>query len=293
VGRDRPSNEDAPRVPGEERSGRGRPIIWIVLGLILLLLLALLVPFACQALSGSGDQGSGGGGSGAQGGGAQQEEGQDGKPNDKQDSARDAGTGGKSGAGRSAKAQESTGAKGGKQPTGSGGSRGEVDVVLADVGDRSGDGTMITIPKAKLEGTNGWLAIRAADDGIPGAVLGHATLKEGTNTSVRVKLEPPIDSSQKLYAVVHAEDPADGKYTFPNGDPPIVRNGKTTVEPLHYTIKGAADGTSGEQAGVRGGALPETGGVPPSVLLTGGLALLVSSLTCLFLVLRQAGANGS
>jgi hypothetical protein len=293
VGRDRPSNEDAPRVPGEERSGRGRPIIWIVLGLILLLLLALLVPFACQALSGSGDQGSGGGGSGAQGGGAQQEEGQDGKPNDKQDSARDAGTGGKSGAGRSAKAQESTGAKGGKQPTGSGGSRGEVDVVLADVGDRSGDGTMITIPKAKLEGTNGWLAIRAADDGIPGAVLGYATLKEGTNTSVRVKLEPPIDSSQKLYAVVHAEDPADGKYTFPNGDPPIVRNGKTTVEPLHYTIKGAADGTSGDKAGVRGGALPETGGVPPSVLLTGGLALLVSSLTCLFLVLRQAGANGS
>jgi hypothetical protein len=280
-------------VPGEERSGRGRPIIWIVLGLILLLLLALLVPFACQALSGSGDQGSGGGGSGAQGGGAQQEEGQDGKPNDKQDSARDAGTGGKSDAGRSARAQESTGAKGGKQPTGSGGSRGEVDVVLADVGDRSGDGTMITIPKAKLEGTNGWLAIRAADDSIPGAVLGHATLMEGTNTSVRVKLEPPIESSQKLYAMVHAEDPTDGKYTFPNGDPPIVRNGKTMVEPLQYTIKGAADGTSGEQAGVRGGALPESGGVPPSVLLTGGLALLVSSLTCLFLVLRQAGANGS
>ena len=293
MGRDRPSNEDAPRVPGEESSGRGRPIIWIVLGLILLLLLALLVPFACQALSGSGDQGSGGGGSGAQGGGAQQEEGQDGKPNDKQDSARDAGTGGKSGAGRSAKAQESTGAKGGKQPTGSGGSQGEVDVVLADVGDRSGDGTMITIPKAKLEETNGWLAIRAADGGIPGTVLGHTALEEGTNTSVRVKLEQPIDSSQKLYAVVHAEDPADGKYTFPDGDPPIVRSGKTTLEPLYYTIKDSADGTSGEQAGVRGGALPESGGVPPSVLLTGGLALLVSSLTCLFLVLRQAGANGS
>ena len=93
--------------------------------------------------------------------------------------------------------------------------------------------------------------------------------------------------------MVHAEDPADGKYTFPNGDPPIVRNGKTTVEPLHYTIKGAADGTSGEQAGVRGGALPESGGIPPSVLLTGGLALVVSSLTCLFLVLRQAGATGN
>ena len=292
MGTNRPSNEDAPRVPGEERSARGRPIVWIVLGLILLLLLALLVPFACQALSGSGDQGSGGGGSGAQGGGARQEESHGGKPNDKQDSARDAGTGGKSDAGRSTNSQENTGAKG-TQPTGSGGSRTEVDAVLASVGDRSGDGTTVTIPKAKLEGTKGWLAVRAADGGKPGAVLGHAALKEGINTSVRVKLEQPVDSSQKLYAVVHAEDPADGKYTFPNGDPPIVRNGKTTVEPLHYTIKDAADGTSREQAGVRGGALPETGGVPPSVLLTGGLALLLSSLTCLFVFLRQAGANGN
>jgi hypothetical protein len=263
-----------------------------VLGLILLLLLALLVPFACQALSGSGEQGSGGGGSGAQGGGAQQEEGQGGKPNDKQNSARDAGTGAKSGAGRSANDQESTGAKG-TQPTGSGGSWDEVDAVLASVGDRSGDGTMVTIPKAKLEGTKGWLAVRAADGGKPGAVLGHAALKEGTNTSIRVKLEQPIDSSRKLYAVVHAEDPADGNYTFPDGDPPIVRSGKTMAEPLYYTNKGAADGTSGEQAGVQGGALPESGGVPPSALLTGGLALLLSTLTCLHLALRQAGANGS
>ena len=288
----RPSNEDAPRVPGEERSGRGRPIVWIGLGLILLLLLALLVPFACQALRGSGDQGSGGGGSGAQGGGAQQEDSQGGKPNDKQDSARDAGTGGKSGTGRNANAQEGTGAKG-AQPPGSGGSRGEVDAVLASVGDRSGDGTMVTIPKAQLEGTKGWLAVRTADGGKPGAVLGHAALKEGTNTSVRVELGQPIDSSQKLYAVVHAEDPADGKYTFPDGDPPIVRSGKTTVEPLNYTIEGAADGTSSEQAGVRGSTLPESGGVPPSVLLTGGLAILLSSLTCLFLVFHRAGANGN
>ena len=93
--------------------------------------------------------------------------------------------------------------------------------------------------------------------------------------------------------MVHAEDPADGKYTFPDGDPPIVRSGKTTLEPLYYTIKDSADGTSGEQAGVRGGALPESGGVPSSALLTGGLALLLSSLTCLYLALRQAGANGS
>ncbi|CAA9440799.1 hypothetical protein AVDCRST_MAG82-2868 [uncultured Rubrobacteraceae bacterium] len=277
MGRNRSSNEDAPRVPGEERSGRGRPVIWIVLGLILLLLLALVIPFACQALRGSEDQGSGGGGAGAQGGGAQEEANQGGKPNDKQDSA------------RGANAQGSNGAKG-TQPTGSGGSRGEVDAALADVGDRSGDGTIVTIPKAKLEGTKGWLAVHAGDGGKPGAVLGHAALKEGTNTGVRVKLDRPLGSSQRLYAVVHAEDPADGKYTFPDGDPSIVRNGKTTVEPLYYTIKNVAKGTPGGQAGVRGG-LPESGGVPPAVLLVGGWALLLSSLACLFLALRQASTN--
>jgi hypothetical protein len=68
---------------------------------------------------------------------------------------------------------------------------------------------------------------------------------------------------------------------------------ETTVQPLHSTIKGSAEGTSSEQAGIRGGPLPESGGVPPSALLTGGLALLLSSLVCLHLALRQAGANGS
>lgn len=62
MGRNRPSNEDAPRVPGEEG---GRPWGKMVVGLILLLLLALLIPFACQALSGGpgGEQGSGAQGS--------------------------------------------------------------------------------------------------------------------------------------------------------------------------------------------------------------------------------------
>jgi len=41
-----------PRIPGEEGSKRRRPIGWIAAGLIALLLLALLTPFACQALTG-------------------------------------------------------------------------------------------------------------------------------------------------------------------------------------------------------------------------------------------------
>jgi LPXTG-motif cell wall-anchored protein len=58
------SELQGPRIPGEERSGRRRPLGWIIGGLLALLLLALLIPFACQALGGGGadTQGRGSGG---------------------------------------------------------------------------------------------------------------------------------------------------------------------------------------------------------------------------------------
>jgi LPXTG-motif cell wall-anchored protein len=57
------SELQGPRIPGEERSGRRRPLGWIIGGLLALLLLALLIPFACQALGGGADsQGQGPGG---------------------------------------------------------------------------------------------------------------------------------------------------------------------------------------------------------------------------------------
>jgi LPXTG-motif cell wall-anchored protein len=49
------SELQGPRIPGEEHSGRRRPLGWIIGGLISLLLLALLIPFACQALGGGSD----------------------------------------------------------------------------------------------------------------------------------------------------------------------------------------------------------------------------------------------
>ena len=49
------SESQGPRIPGEEGSGRGRRLGWIIAALIALLLLALLVPFACQALTGGSD----------------------------------------------------------------------------------------------------------------------------------------------------------------------------------------------------------------------------------------------
>src|SRR3712207_4435248 len=49
------SELQGPRIPGEERSGRRRPLGWIIGGLLALLLLALLIPFACQAIGGGSD----------------------------------------------------------------------------------------------------------------------------------------------------------------------------------------------------------------------------------------------
>ena len=59
------SELQGPRIPGEERTGRRRPVAWIIGGLFALLLLALLIPFACQALGGAGSDPQSGG-SGAQ-----------------------------------------------------------------------------------------------------------------------------------------------------------------------------------------------------------------------------------
>jgi len=59
------SELQGPRILGEERSGRRRPLGWIIGGLAALLLLALLIPFACQALGGGAD--SQGQGPGSQG----------------------------------------------------------------------------------------------------------------------------------------------------------------------------------------------------------------------------------
>jgi hypothetical protein len=290
----RPSNEDAPRVPGEEGSGRRRPILWAVLGLILLLLLALLVPFACQALRGTGDQGSGNGGSGTGAGGAQTEEAQGGKPDTKQDAAQG---GGSDGTGQSG-ARGNTDAQG-EQNAGSGAPQDGVDAALIDAPDRVGDGTALTIPEATLKGGKGWLAVRAADGGRPGAVLGHAALKEGKNSGVRVQLDRPVNRSQKLYAMIHADDPGDGNYTFPDGDPPVLREGEMAVEPLYYTLSAAASGgenvgaASGGQAGIQGGELPESGGIPSAFLLAAGAAMLLSCLTCLSLTLRRGSVNGT
>lgn len=123
------SELQGPRIPGEEGSRRRRPIGWIAAGIIALLLLALLIPFACQALTGGTDPQ--GGASGSQ----------------ENTGARDSGDGGSAsdgestdsgGAGEVAAAGENTGA----QAAGDGDSRDEGAATQTDeaAGDGAGSG---------------------------------------------------------------------------------------------------------------------------------------------------------
>ena len=252
----RPSNENAPRVPGEERSG----LPWgrIIAALIVLALLALLIPFACQALRG------GGGGAGN----TEQEQ----NGGQEQRASGETTNGGNEGAveGGGTTAAASGGETGDERAQGNG--------VSAEVagGQASGAGTTVTVPSAGISGVSGWLVIRADAGGEPGDVLGYAPLREGeSEEDVAVPLDEPVGSGT-LYAVVHAEEPADGDFTFPDGDPPVEANGSVVAEPLRYTA------SAGEQAGE---PLPSSGG-PNLLLLAGGAAALLATLAAVFPIRR-------
>lgn len=282
------------RIPGEEEnSGRRRPILWIVLGLVLLLLLALLIPFACQSLTGSSGQPSDG--SGAQGD-AQDDRNVD--ESQKDAGAQNDGTGnaGAQVGGDGAAEQSESGAPGDPE----GGSQG-ASVTRLDVRDQGGNGATVAVPAATVEGTKGWLAVRADDGGKPGRVLGHAALQAGANEDVKVELDRPVGSSQRLYATVHAERPADGDFTYPGGDPTLERSGGAAAEPITYTVNDAASsedragGTAGKAAGggIQDDELPESGGIPPAALLWAASVLLMSVAAGFSLASRRGGANGS
>lgn len=260
MGTNRPSNQDAPRVPGEEGS-RGTPWGKIIAALIGLLLLAILIPLACQALRGSGDQGSGG----ARDSGEATEEAQGAGGGTQGDGDAQGGGDGGGAAG------ETNGSGDGNAAQEEGAGR-EVSGEIAGIESRGGDGTSVTIPRATISGAGGWIAVRSDDGGNPGAVIGQAPIRDGESTSVEVPLDESLSSTQRLYAVLHVEDPADGEFTFPDGDPPLdTTEQASATEPFRYAVSEA----SSEQAVTRNGELPESGGVPPNVVPTIGVAMLL------------------
>lgn len=282
----RPSNENAPRVPGEE--GDGAPWGKILAAVAALILLAILIPFACQAFGSGSDEGAGSQGSS----GSEETSGE--------------GNGGEGGS-AGTDDNETTGASGVEETTGveaaetNGSQEGRATAELSGIGYQdNSDGESVTVPQAALSGSGGWLAIRADDGGEPGEVLGYAPLEEGENTDVEVEFDRPVESSQKLYAVVHAEDPADGDYTFPDGDPPIMQNGEMAAEPIQYAVAGeseaadgdasdgdASDGDASDESATSGSGsaepLADTSGPTLPAFVGGALLLAAGGLLSLYL----------
>jgi hypothetical protein len=231
------SDLQGPRIPGEERSSRrgGLTPARIIGALIILALLAVLIPLACQAFRGSGTEE-------ASQGGSQEEE--------TTTSGSESASGGTAGAAEEA-------------PTAS--------TEISSLEDQRGDGRTLTVGSATISGTDGWIAIHQ-DDGngrpqVPQSI-GQAPLREGENSNVLVTLDEPISSSQDLHAMIHSDDPADGRYTFPNGDPPVEVSGEAVDKPLRYTV--GAEGT--------GAPLPRSGGFNVLAVSSGAVVLLVGML---------------
>ena len=234
------SDLQGPRIPGEERSRRGLTAGRIILALVILALLALLIPLACQALTGSDTEEASQGGS--------------------QESA-----------------EETTGSENAAGGATDGGEEAQTasSAEISGLEDQSGDGTMLTVGGASIAGTDGWIAVHR-DDGngrpqVPQSI-GQAPLREGENTDVMVTLDEPVSSSQTLHVMIHAEDPADGTYTFPNGDPSVEVKEEVVVEPIRYTV-----GDERANSGIaERKPLPKSGGPDISVLM-GGVAFLVAA----------------
>ncbi|AHY46497.1 Hypothetical Protein RradSPS_1214 [Rubrobacter radiotolerans] len=212
------SNEGAPPVNEGEGGRRGFPWGKFAVIAVLILLLLIAIPFACQALQG-------GGGDDAQ----QQEEGAPGQ----QDEGTPAGTDGAAGEGEEAAEEDAA------QQGADGGSVASAE--LDELPEQTGDGTSVNVPRASISGASGWLAVRADDGGEPGEVLGYAPLQEGENTDVQVSLDTPVEGSGELFATVHADDPADGNFTYPDGDPTVESDGEAVQQSFAYDLSGAGE----------------------------------------------------
>jgi hypothetical protein len=259
------SNQGAPPADPENRRRGGLPWGRIIAAIIGLLLLALLIPLACQAL--------GGGDPGGKAGNTEGEQDASGETTGEQaqGSSEDTAASGRTTSDTAPAAGGDTTAPGGGTAGGevaegpSAGASAASGAALATGGEQSGDGTTVTVPQAEISGVDGWLAIHADDNGRPGEILGHAPLREGENADVVVRLDQPT-SSGRVYAMVHADDPNDDAYTFPDGDPPVEVDGQTVVEPIQYAV-------TGDQAG--GDSLPASGGPQIVPALLAGSFLLV------------------
>ena len=95
--------------------------------------------------------------------------------------------------------------------------------------------------------------------------------------------------------MVHADDPTDGRYTFPSGDPSAKASGKkVALESFRYVVSGGRARSKASVERAQAGEakpLPDTGGMSPAVLLVVGTVLLLIGGAGLSAAVSRRGAS--
>lgn len=104
------------------------------------------------------------------------------------------------------------------------------------VDDQTTDGTEVLVDAAAMEGADGWIVVHADDDGAPGEIVGFNLFSAGDRASLLVNMQPIVDSGT-YWAMLHVDDPADGQFTFPDGDPPLTEGGEPVMDSFELTVE--------------------------------------------------------
>ena len=91
------------------------------------------------------------------------------------------------------------------------------------VGDQAVLDSRVTIAEVVSRGP-GWLVIHLNADGKPGAVIGYAAVKDGTNRDVVVEVDGKRAVGD-LFAMLHTDAGTVGTYEFPGPDVPVMAAG--------------------------------------------------------------------
>lgn len=107
------------------------------------------------------------------------------------------------------------------------------------VNDQTTDGSYVVVAEAAID-KPGWVGVHpTTSDGRmkPHTHVGHAMLPVGQHQDVRSELDSTHKKGGKLFVVLHYDDPADGKLTYPDGDPAVTVDGNLVRDSFELTVK--------------------------------------------------------
>jgi plastocyanin len=109
----------------------------------------------------------------------------------------------------------------------------EMNEPAVSVNDQAVLDSRVTIAEVVSRGP-GWLVIHLNADGKPGAVIGYAAVKEGTNRDVVVAVDGRR-ATGGLFAMLHTDAGTVGTYEFPGPDVPVMASGGMVNVPFAVT----------------------------------------------------------